>query len=128
MKLEIKMHKNTPVIYTVVDKAIIWAILGLKIHPKLDASFLDLSTHIQIYIYMQWQRCHFNPFMPTVPTFAVRETQSLGQQMLNATVGKKGLTYMSVYIFIYICVNMFLNFCWTNRIEANMEYINTDEN
>ena len=38
-----------------------------------------------------------NPFMPTVPTFAVRETQSLRQQMLelgceNATVGKNGLT------------------------------------
>ena len=50
-----------------------------------------------------------NPFMPTVPTFAVRETaslgimgeprvpplsretQSLGQQMLNAPVGINGL-------------------------------------
>ena len=71
-----------------------------------------------------WRRCRtqhpLNPFMPTVPTFAVRETnvsrhnggtagsplkalredsalsrtivtQSLGQQMLNATVGKNGL-------------------------------------
>ena len=25
----------------------------------------------------------FNPFVPTVPTSAVRETQSLGQQMLE---------------------------------------------
>ena len=38
----------------------------------------------------------FNPFVPTVPTCAVRETQSLGQHMLelsceNATVGTNGL-------------------------------------
>ena len=38
----------------------------------------------------------WNPFFPTVPTFAVRETASLGQQMLelsceNATVGTNGL-------------------------------------
>ena len=33
-----------------------------------------------------------NPFVPTVPTFAVRETASLGQQMLNAPVGINGLT------------------------------------
>ena len=37
-----------------------------------------------------------NPFFPTVSTCAVRETQSLGQHMLelsceNATVGKNGL-------------------------------------
>ena len=30
-------------------------------------------------------------FVPTVPTFAVRETQSLGQQMLNAPLGINGL-------------------------------------
>ena len=40
---------------------------------------------------------NLNPFVPTVPTFAVRETQSLGQQMLelsceNATVGTNGLS------------------------------------
>ena len=28
-------------------------------------------------------RCFTNPFFPTVPTFAVRETASLGQQMLE---------------------------------------------
>ena len=38
---------------------------------------------------------YINPFFPTVPTFAVRETQSLGQHMLelsceNATVSKNG--------------------------------------
>ena len=33
-----------------------------------------------------------NPFFPTVPTCAVQETQSLGQQMLNATVGINGLS------------------------------------
>ena len=42
-----------------------------------------------------------NPFLPTVPTFAVREKQSLGQQMLelsceNATVGKNGLTSFGI--------------------------------
>ena len=56
----------------------------------------------------------FNPFVPTVPTFAVRETaslsimgapwvpplcretQSLGQQMLNAPVGINGLNIRGV--------------------------------
>ena len=33
--------------------------------------------------------------MPTVPSFAVRETASLGQQMLNATVGTNGLNQHS---------------------------------
>ena len=39
-----------------------------------------------------------NPFMPTVPTFAVRETTSLGQQMLNATVDINGLMEMSLLL------------------------------
>ena len=60
---------------------------------------------------------HLNPFFPTVPTFAVRETdvsrhdggtsgaplKPLGQQMLelgceNATVGKNGLSYSKQHI------------------------------
>ena len=43
------------------------------------------------------------PFVPTVPTFAVRETASLGQQMLelsceNATVGTNGLRLLQLNI------------------------------
>ena len=42
-----------------------------------------------------------DPFVPTVPTCAVRETASLGQHMLelsceNATVGTNGLRDLSV--------------------------------
>ena len=63
---------------------------------------------------------YLNPFFPTVPTFAVRETASLRQQMLelsceNATVGTNGLilTYINKlvssihyaeYIYKYIYV------------------------
>jgi len=53
--------------------------------------------------YLDAVHLHLNPFMPTVPTFAVRETQSLGQQMLelsckNATVGTNGLNLdLSLY-------------------------------
>ena len=47
---------------------------------------------------------YVNPFVSTVPTFAVRETQSLGQQMLelgceNATVGTNGLNTASMIVF-----------------------------
>ena len=44
----------------------------------------------QIMVKIISKNIEFNPFVPTVPTFAVRETQSLGQQMLNAPVGING--------------------------------------
>ena len=42
---------------------------------------------------------HFSPplrFRNQLPTFAVRETQSLGQQMLNALLGINGLRCLSI--------------------------------
>ena len=45
---------------------------------------------------------NFNPFVPTVSTFAVRETQSLGQQMFYATVGLNGLKKKTTFVIIAI--------------------------
>ena len=88
------------------------------------------SFHSSVARIQKW----FNPFVPTVPTFAVRETaslgimgtprvppscretQSVGQQMLNAAVGKNGLTLQQflpygwlvlmrrVDLFLYRCI------------------------
>ena len=44
--------------------------------------YIYLYITLRLYIPIQQALRNFNPFMPTVPTFAVRETASLGQQML----------------------------------------------
>ena len=49
----------------------------LKCISSFDIIFLYMSTVVQI------KKNDINPFFPTVPTFAVRETASLGQQMLE---------------------------------------------
>jgi len=69
-------------------------ILEIYIVYFLFAAILNLSERL---VSVGIMDKGFNPFMPTVPTFAVRET-SLGQQMLeigceNAMVGKNGLIF-----------------------------------
>jgi len=43
-----------------------------------------------------------NTFFPTVAFDICRETQSLGQQMLNATVGKNGLSLGELWDNLYL--------------------------
>ena len=65
-----------------IDKNVVNVTLGLENFTNVTGTFAPTLL--------------FNPFLPTVPTFAVRETQSLGQQMLNATVGINGLKGPSI--------------------------------
>jgi len=68
--------------------------------PLASSCCLQKQMNIELHVEnVYFVVTSINPFVPTVPTFAVRETASLGQQMLelgceNATVGKNGLNVM----------------------------------
>ena len=64
---------------------------------------------------------------PTVPTFAVRETQSLGQQMLNRLVGINGLMVDIIVLImrlemlkcIHINIQNIVTKCFPRKLEAD---------
>ena len=71
-----------------------WIDLDSEPSPSDIFGTMQAVAYISLYIYICWhyplyRLTHLCPELRS--TFAVRETASLGQQMLNATVGKNGL-------------------------------------
>ena len=70
------------------------------------------------------QLTHFCP--PLRPTFAVRETQSLGQQMLDATVGINGLNTVGLSLLGSLCsfLEATATLCYLNISLTNSPLLN----
>ena len=88
---------------------------------------LMLSCRFRKHINMQTFHVLTHLCQPLRSTFAVRETQSLGQQMLNATVGINGLmcrivacvvlvACVYVHIFVHIFVHIYVHIYVHNHL------------
>ena len=101
-------YKHFKTCYIIMMSLFFYAILKI----------ISTNTY-EAFFFVNCKKMPFNPFVPTVPTFAVRETaslgimgaprvpplcretQSLGQQMLNAPLGINGLKIITRELHSY---------------------------